>query len=124
MIWDQGKVHKSTDGVNWVTSDVKIDGAAAGWWMNMTIAYNPTSGTYAGVLNAWGNYYEKQKFYRSTDGVNWTTLASTQYKGGHPLGYMTTGLMDSAYCPSHAGRKCLFRFKAHSHGCAKCYINR
>ncbi len=98
MIWDQAKVHKSTDGVNWVTSEVKIDGATAGWWMNMTIAYNPTSGTYAGVLNSWGNYYEKQKFYRSLDGINWTTLASTQYKGGHPLGYMTTGEMDSAYC--------------------------
>ena len=99
ITWGDGKTYKSTDGLIWTITQTKVDGVNAPVWLTMATAYNATTGTYAGVVNVFASGYEKQKFYRSTDGVNWTTLEPTKFKGGHPISYMVTGEIDAAYCP-------------------------
>lgn len=54
------------------------------WSANVCV--NPKTGTYVAILNVWGNFYEKQKAYRSMDGITWIELDSEHFKGGHPIG--------------------------------------
>ena len=96
--WDYGNVYKSADGVNWSTSPIKLDASAQGRWGG-PIAYDKKTKTYVSILQSWANFYEKQKFYRSIDGINWVTLDTTKYKGGHPISYIVSGEIDAAYCP-------------------------
>ena len=96
--WSNGFMWKSTDGVVWTSMAYKVDGVTPPWWYSFQVAYNPATGTYAAALDVWGNYYTKQKMFRSTDGINWTTLNSTKFKGGHPLNYMITADVDAAAC--------------------------
>lgn len=54
------------------------------WRANVCV--NPRTGTFVAILNVWGNFYEKQKAYRSNDGVKWSELDAEHFKGGHPIG--------------------------------------
>ncbi len=58
------------------------------------------SGALVAVNGEWDRWYEKQEFYRSTDGVTWQALPAGAYKGGHPIGFIATGLVPAALaCP-------------------------
>ncbi len=98
VAWDYGNVFKSVDGVNWTSTPRIIDAASGGRWGG-PIAYDQKTKTYVSILSNWGNFYEKQKFYRSIDGVNWVTLDATKAKGGHPISYIVSGEIDKAFCP-------------------------
>ena len=98
VAWDYGNVFKSVDGVNWTSTPRVIDAASGGRWGG-PIAYDQKTKTYVSILSNWGNFYEKQKFYRSIDGLNWVTLDATKAKGGHPISYIVSGEIDKAYCP-------------------------
>ena len=78
---------------------MKIDGldAPTGW--KAAIQYNPKSGTYVGIINSWATSNANQKAYRSKDGINWTTLDSTKFKGGTIMLTMIVGEIESKYCP-------------------------
>lgn len=57
-------------------------------------------GTYAGVRGGWQEYYEKQQFYRSTDGITWDELPVGSFVGSHPVQFITHGFGEkSAVCP-------------------------
>lgn len=60
---------------------------------------SPT-GSLVAIRGGWTNWYDKQQFYRSTDGVTWDVLPSSNYVGSHPMGAILWGLaVPSAACP-------------------------
>jgi len=64
------------------------------------VAYSPLSGTFVTVNDDWQGWYDKQRFYRSKDGVNWTELVAGKYKGGHPIRNIAFGtIAQGAACP-------------------------
>ncbi|MEZ4230799.1 MAG: hypothetical protein R3B89_16600 [Polyangiaceae bacterium] len=102
VVWDgarfiafsQGKAHTSSDGQSWTTTDLS---------QNIQIGAFAVSpqGTFVGVRGGWQVWYDKQEFYRSTDGVNWTTLPSGAFNGGHPINFMSFGYgAPSGACPA------------------------
>ena len=67
--------------------------------MRGPISFDPSMGTYVLILGVWGNFYDKQKAFRSTDGgLTWQTLSTTAFRGGHPINDITLGEMEQAYC--------------------------
>lgn len=98
MAWSNGKVWRSTDGLNWTSTAIKIDGQIASSFEAAT-RYNPTTGTYVAILNGWQKENANQKAYRSKDGENWTTLANTKFTGGNHIESIIVGEIESKYCP-------------------------
>jgi hypothetical protein len=93
-------VYRSEDGASWTatpTSAHKANGAAT------TADIGPAAfgeGTFVAVNGGWGQWYEQQRFFRSTDGVTWSELPAGAFTGGHPVRNMTFGYgVRSALCP-------------------------
>ena len=85
--------HRSTDGESWTSSP-----GTAGVFVGPVA--RSRAGTYAAMIGGWTNWYDKQKFYRSADGLNWETLPTTAFKQGHPITHVTFAEMrPSAECP-------------------------
>jgi hypothetical protein len=58
------------------------------------------SGTLVGTGSVWDGY-EKQHFFRSTDGLTWKSLATTAFVQGHNVLYLAFGYADpSTTCPA------------------------
>jgi len=58
------------------------------------------AGTYEAVNGGWEQWYEKQRFYRSTDGITWDELPAGAFVGSHPIQFITHGVgKKSAVCP-------------------------
>jgi hypothetical protein len=51
------------------------------------------------VNGGWDQWYERQRFYRSTDGVTWDELAAGAFTGGHPVRFAAAGAVDVGTCP-------------------------
>ncbi len=96
VTWSSGKRWHSTDGLSWTSSAVMIGDRASNF--SGPTAFNPTTGTYARILGGWGNNYARQKAYRSGDGIIWQELPASAFNGGHPVGEMIHGQMDTAFC--------------------------
>ncbi|HSI04085.1 MAG TPA: hypothetical protein VLC93_06405, partial [Myxococcota bacterium] len=86
----------SEDGITWGGVTVQTS-LPAGRITDGAIARGP-SGTYVTVTDVWNNYYDKQRAYRSDDGLHWTQLDAESFTGGHPVRHMTTGWVDAAAC--------------------------
>lgn len=51
----------------------------------------------------WQAWYEEMRWYRSSDGITWETLAPSDSILSHPVREMTFGYADpSAVCPERA----------------------
>ena len=48
------------------------------------VARSP-AGTFVGVNAGWQQWYDKQIFLRSTDGLTWTALAKSKFTPSHPM---------------------------------------
>ncbi|MBL8678921.1 MAG: hypothetical protein JNK05_07130 [Myxococcales bacterium] len=87
-----GLVHlRSTDGARWTataTSATNADGSRATTPRINAAARSP-SGTFVTVHGEWDNWYDRQVFYRSTDGVRWQALPRTAFVGSHPIRFFT-----------------------------------
>jgi hypothetical protein len=94
VAWAGSTKWSSPDGVTW--SSAPVTGVPP-WW-SAAVSFNPKTKTYVAVLNAWGNYYDKQKAYRSADGLTWTTLDAAHFKGGHPISNIVLGQVDPSVC--------------------------
>ncbi len=102
VLWDgsrfiafsPGKAHTSSDGQSWSSADLSQN-------INIgAVAVSP-EGTFVAVRGGWQVWYDEQEFYRSTDGVNWTTLPQSAFNGGHPINFMTFGYAaPSSACPA------------------------
>ncbi len=86
----------SQDGVIWAGVTVQT-ALPAGQITDGPIGRGP-DGTYVTITNVWNNYYEKQRAYRSEDGLHWTQLDADGFTGGHPVHRIVSGWVDAAVC--------------------------
>jgi hypothetical protein len=93
VVWEGSTRHRSTDGEAW-TSAPGTAGVLIG-----PVARS-SKGTYVAAIGGWSNWYDKQKFYRSADGLTWETLPTTAFKQGHPITHVTfADMKPSVECP-------------------------
>lgn len=95
LVWQGSTVYRSPDGMTWaneatVPSNISIGAVTRG-----------SGGTFVATNDGWMVWYEKQKMYRSTDGVSWTELEAGKYTGSHPINFIEFGWAEpSADCPA------------------------
>lgn len=89
VYWTRGKRYRSTDGTKWTATATKL--AGGGTVYLGAVARSQTTGTYVGVLGGWKNWYSKQLFYRSTDGINWAQLATNSFTASHRIRHIGFG---------------------------------
>ncbi len=96
----------STDGATWKATPTELrkknaDGTTqTGPGPLIGAVDRSDAGTYVAVNGEWEQYYEKQRFYRSTDGITWDQLPASSFVGSHPVQFITHGLAEkSAVCP-------------------------
>ncbi len=93
QVWSGTSRWRSTDGVIW--SEAAITGAA-----NLGAVAHGESGTYVATQGGWQVWYEKQAFYRSSDGLIWEALADGSFRKSHPIRSIVSGFArPSAACP-------------------------
>jgi hypothetical protein len=97
MAWSNGKVHRSSDGVTWKTEatltrvrEQLMPGPNPG-----VVAVSPSGQTFVAVRGGWQTWYDKQHFYRSTDGVTWDELEDDTFKKSHPITAIRYGRLPS-----------------------------
>lgn len=87
----------SADGASWTAEPTTLAGAQPGPWIG-AVALAP-DGTRAAVNAGWDQWYERQRFYRSTDGLRWEELPAGAYTGSHPLRFLAAGESSEPPCP-------------------------
>jgi hypothetical protein len=88
MVWGPGTLYRSKDGTTWTSTPTKItEGGIASGSGGPTLGPVERSpgGTFVAVNNGWQQWYEKQRFYRSTDGITWESLPSGAFTPSHPM---------------------------------------
>jgi hypothetical protein len=83
---------RSADAKLWTPRDIEPKSIAIG-----ALARSP-DGTYVAANDGWQVWYEKQHFYRSSDGVSWETLPAEAFTASHPINFISFG-----YVPASAG---------------------
>ncbi len=94
--WQDGtKAYTSTDGQVWTEHDTNLGNDRFG-----EVALNPVTGTMVTARSQWQNWYEDMRWYRSSDGITWETLAAEDSVLSHPVRELTFGWADpSDACP-------------------------
>ncbi|MEM7135675.1 MAG: hypothetical protein AAF500_03800 [Myxococcota bacterium] len=94
MVWGSGKLYRSMNGSSWSSMNTSPGNLRLG-----PVAVS-NDGTLVAVRGGWQVWYGDQEFYRSTDGVNWQTLAAGQFVGSHPIRFIAFGHgQKPAACP-------------------------
>jgi len=91
-IYSGSKLFKSPDAKTWTNQSIEPANIAIG-----PLARSP-EGTLLAANDGWQVWYEKQRFFRSRDGVHWETLPATAFTGSHPINFISFG-----YVPASAG---------------------
>lgn len=92
VAWKQGTLVESSDGQVWKQSPTTPANLQLG-----AVAVSD-AGTYVGVRGGWSNWYDKQRFYRSSDGSSWDEVASGSYTGSHPIIHIAYGKVPASAC--------------------------
>lgn len=90
--WGNGMAYTSTDGQQW-SSEAMTPSLGLG-----TVAVDPSSGTFVAVRGGWQNWYDRQEFYRSADGVNWEVLDGGAFEGSHRIRHIAFADSESGVC--------------------------
>ncbi|MDQ3035531.1 MAG: hypothetical protein M3Y87_24205, partial [Myxococcota bacterium] len=96
-VWGGGRRFTSTDGARWTATPIVPADITIG-----AVARSP-SGTFVAVNGGWDQWYERQRFYRSEDGVRWTELGPARYEGSHPIAGIAYGEVDASVCAEPPG---------------------
>ncbi len=91
-VWSRGAAFRSADGASWQRVTTEPGDVEIG-----PVAFHPALGRFVGVRGGWQNWYERQVFWHSEDGVRWTVAAS--FEGGHPIRFVAEGWAPAASCP-------------------------
>ncbi|MCA9621494.1 MAG: hypothetical protein KC731_20875 [Myxococcales bacterium] len=96
--WEGGiKVYVSPDGQSWSAIDTNIpSNERLG-----EVVRSPVTGTLVAPRGQWMSWYDQMKWYRSSDGITWETLAPADGIASHPVREMAFGYAEpSAACPA------------------------
>ncbi len=95
-------VFRSSDGESWTATPLvgrRPDGGMGRPELG-PISRSPSTGTLVSVRGNWMNWYARQEFYRSVDGVTWDFLSGANFVGSHPINDITYGVgTSSSICP-------------------------
>lgn len=94
--WTSSGRWRSADGVTWSQTAITNNSSLS---LLGPIAYNPETRTYVSIPNHWARYYTGQKALYSTNGVNWTELSTSAFRGGHPINHIAVGSIAENLCP-------------------------
>lgn len=90
--WGNGTAYTSTDGQKWASQAMNPSlGLGA-------VAVDPASGSFVSVRGGWQNWYDRQEFYRSDDGVNWDVLDAIAFEGSHRIRHIAFADSESGVC--------------------------
>jgi hypothetical protein len=89
-IYSGATLFKSADGQSWTSQGISPSGIAIG-----ALARSP-EGTLVAANDGWQVWYEKQQFFRSTNGVDWEVLPETAFTGSHPINFIDFGYVASS----------------------------
>ena len=76
VFWDRNNRYTSVDGKEWTSTSIATQGVNIG-----QVAFG--GGLYVAVNQGWQEWYERQTFWYSTDGLNWTE--ADRYEKSHPI---------------------------------------
>ena len=94
MAWGRGKRYSSPDGQTWTARDISPSNLNLG-----PVAAG--QGAFAAVRGGWQQWYEKQEFYQSSDGLTWRVLDKAKFTGSHPGQEMIFApIAANALCPA------------------------
>ncbi|HEX6240022.1 MAG TPA: hypothetical protein VFZ61_03985 [Polyangiales bacterium] len=95
MTWNRSDLHRSRDGKVWTKQKVSPANISIG-----PVARGP-HGTFVATNDGWQAWYEKQQFFRSSDGISWEVLDKSRFHGSHPITLLRFGYADAATlnCP-------------------------
>ena len=84
----------STDGTHWTSTPMAARVAL------QTVGTH-VSGSFVATNALWNDAYEKQRFFRSDDGITWETLPNSAFETGHPISHFASGVVPAnRYCPA------------------------
>jgi hypothetical protein len=84
-IYSGARLFKSADGLDWSSQDIDPPNIQIG-----ALARSP-GGTLVAANDGWQVWYEKQQFFRSTDGLRWSALPANAFTGSHPINFISFG---------------------------------
>ena len=90
--WGNGTAYTSADGQEWASQTMEPSLGLG------TVAIDPTSGTFVAVRGGWQNWYDRQEFYRSADGVSWDVLDASAFEGSHRIRHIAFADSESGVC--------------------------
>lgn len=90
---------ESVDGKAWTKAKTSVRSVGGNGPELGPVARSPVTGTFVAVRGGWMQWYEKQVFYRSEDGLVWDALPAGSFVPSHPIRGITFGHVDkSALC--------------------------
>jgi hypothetical protein len=100
LAWGDGSRWSSADGLTWTATPLAANTRLG------HVARHPDTGTLVASNGGWKQWYDKQRFYRSTDGgITWDELPATAFNGSHPIRAMGFGWAPASdTCPAPEGQ--------------------
>lgn len=88
---------RSADGASWTSTPTTRAGGRGP--PIGPVAVSP-AGVFVAANDGWQEWYERQRFFRSVDGVAWEALAAGSFAPSHPLTHIAWGeLARGGACP-------------------------
>jgi hypothetical protein len=92
----------SADAATWLAAPIEARGSARepnNEAIRLSRVGVTVRGTFVATNEAWNGGYERQRFYRSEDGLAWQTLPSGAFRPGHPISAFAAGEVPAnLYC--------------------------
>lgn len=83
-VWGSRTAYTSEDGMQWQMQE--RDNVHLG-----ATTYDPSNNVFVAVRGGWQNWYDKQEFYRSTDGIQWQKIDDGSFLKSHRIRRLTFG---------------------------------